>query len=113
MSQQIDVVISYLLHALPYLQSAFNWLLYAYLNKSLRATPPSATIETSMTSYAAGNGHSSMRENGAVVLDYSPSPNSIMFDTENTGTFQPRTASFAGNALPLHSSSKNQRRLIC
>lgn len=30
------MVLMYVIHSLPYTQSAFNWLLYAFLNRNLR-----------------------------------------------------------------------------
>jgi hypothetical protein len=47
-----SLLINYMLYSLPYLQAAFNWLFYAYLNKSLcnrHNKPTRPVIETSLS----------------------------------------------------------------
>ncbi|VDK31887.1 unnamed protein product, partial [Gongylonema pulchrum] len=47
------VILLYLVHALPYAQSAFNWLFYAFLNRNLRHSSTYASaLRSSMFCYA-------------------------------------------------------------
>lgn len=54
------ILIMYLVHALPYTQSAFNWLFYAFLNRNLRQSarcPISARSGVALPFDATTNGH--------------------------------------------------------
>lgn len=53
------VLLMYLVHALPYTQSAFNWLFYAFLNRNLRQSSRCqlGTRSGATSTAAADNGH--------------------------------------------------------
>lgn len=56
------ILLMYLVHALPYTQSAFNWLFYAFLNRNLRQSARcSANTRSAVTATPLdlGNRHSS------------------------------------------------------
>ncbi|CAD5219919.1 unnamed protein product [Bursaphelenchus xylophilus] len=55
------MLLMYLVHALPYTQSAFNWLFYAFLNKNLRHSHklPQGT-RSALTSTPIENGHGNL-----------------------------------------------------
>ncbi|PAV79949.1 hypothetical protein WR25_13002 [Diploscapter pachys] len=56
----LTIFFMYLLHTLPFAQSAFNWLFYAFLNRNLR----NSTIKSCTSAFRSVAGASTIIENG-------------------------------------------------
>jgi hypothetical protein len=111
---QLDILISYILHSLPYVQAAFNWLFYAYLNKTLRNRHNESigpVTETSLTVGANGCYAVTVNNNAvsfdavaggtnASVRDLTPSSfdGSLKFNSFSTATSNGRQKSVSSNA---------------
>ncbi|CAD6190512.1 unnamed protein product [Caenorhabditis auriculariae] len=98
------IFIMYMLHALPYSQSAFNWLFYAFLNRNLR----NSTLRCTNGTRSAGT--STIMENGGgvtVSTGFTP----IWKNIQQMGTQIKSAGIDTGNALLKMSPFRGRSRI--
>lgn len=106
------VLLMYLVHALPYTQSAFNWLFYAFLNRNLRQSSRcqlgTRSGATSTAAAGADNGHFSVPAKRYEVP--------LWKNIQHVGSYLKSAGIDTGNTLfrrsPFRSRSRIRSRLV-
>lgn len=92
----------YLVHALPYTQSAFNWLFYAFLNHNLRNSSRCSLGTRSTVTNTIDNAHTNSVTGSAVPL---------WRNIQTVGSYIKTASIDTGNTLLRHSPFRSRSRI--
>uniref|UniRef100_A0AC34REW4 Glycogen [starch] synthase n=1 Tax=Panagrolaimus sp. JU765 TaxID=591449 RepID=A0AC34REW4_9BILA len=98
----LSEMVMYLVHALPYTQSAFNWLFYAFLNHNLRHSSRCSLGNRSTVTNTADNGHTPSATGSAIPL---------WRNIQSVGTYLRNASIDTGNTILRHSPFRSRSRI--
>uniref|UniRef100_A0A914PBD2 Uncharacterized protein n=1 Tax=Panagrolaimus davidi TaxID=227884 RepID=A0A914PBD2_9BILA len=99
---QWQEIFSYLVHALPYTQSAFNWLFYAFLNHNLRHSSRCSLGARSNATNIGGDNLPTSATGSMVPL---------WKNLQNVGSYLKTASIDTGNTLLRHSPFRSRSRI--